>query len=654
MPNKYNTSPRYTRYENLRLAQEGTIRDLKKQLETYQIALMVRPTGFGKTYTMIKLCESERYSHVLYMYPRTVIMNAIFQDYHSQGVDKYGNSKFKFAATEEEHRKYPELPFIEFVSYSKMLIDWNNAKELMGIPDSKWDKATDAQKLNIRIKWITKRFSDIDLLILDEAHMTGANGFLEYWPYLHKLASNRNQTKANRLHIVGATATPLRTNVDVDIEKDIFYCTRGKKRKSAKIPDFGMTDCWACGILQRPVYTKGILDIDDQREFLKNELYENMLGSKSSGYEEFIGRDTKAASKVKIVSAPYLDRQRKLYEQEISLMNERLDSALSPKEVIYDGIMTACPNKIKSDKYMRFLVFYQNTEDMIRYHEQINKALLDAVRTGDPNKYPNVRINYIVTNEKAMEEAGIPVSPVEILDERNDELSGIRGKDGEIITPYDSTGQLDIVHSIDILTMGYHVGEVTGVIIKTATGSEIKYYQKLGRCMSVTEDSTPLIIDFCNADAELYRRTADTLREEAVKRIQEFIGKCTIHPDAKELNKLYSSVRMNVGMDYIPNGLIEHYYFDRKSPIYFIKGIAESQRCDEGISSIVHKIYQMCLDRYSVDEFKSDKYAIGQTRLEITSKGGKGKLNALGKLITETDKVVNDILDELDGGEQDA
>lgn len=663
---KFGTSPKYSRLDNLNLAQDKTIELLKNRLRISKIALMIRPTGFGKTYTLIKLCEESRYKKILYMYPTNIIKDSIFEEYHVHGTDANGNSTFKFAATEEEHQLFPDLPYIEFVSYAKMLLDWRNAQSLMGISDKEWEKYPEDRKRRTQEKWMKRRFSDIDLLILDEAHVTGAEGFMEYWPCLHHLAQNRNKLEAERLHIVGATATPLRTSVDVDIEKDIFYYVKHmkdpknpdktiKKKVSAKIEDFSIVNCWDCGILPRPIYTKGVLDKDSEQVVLDKALYDNLIGSKSNGASSTIGRNTKKAGAVHIVTSPYLNAQRKLYESEAAKMKNGFNGLPTPSEVIRSGLEESAPMVLADGGYMRFLVFYQNTEDLIKNHEQINNALTCALDIADGNKYHTANISYIVTNEKAMSDAGIPVSSVQSLSERTKQLKSIIGvdKDGNAIE-YDSSGQVDIIHSIDVLNMGYHVGKVTGVIIKRATGSEIKFYQEIGRCMSVTDASIPLIVDFSNADAELYHRSSDTLRDEAVDRIREFISNCKVTNNASELNSLYTQVKMHIAMDKLPDELVEYYYFDRYAPIYFIKGIAEAMNCSESVKSIAKTIFEICLNKYSESDLKSDIYSLSEIRLNASMKTLTSKSNGLGGVILQVDDAVNELLKQVDGGDLDA
>lgn len=45
---KYNVTRNGDREENFRRVREGTARDLEDMLTKHEIALMIRPTGFGK------------------------------------------------------------------------------------------------------------------------------------------------------------------------------------------------------------------------------------------------------------------------------------------------------------------------------------------------------------------------------------------------------------------------------------------------------------------------------------------------------------------------------------------------------------------------------------------------------------------------------
>lgn len=628
---KYNTSKKKSPSENLELAKEGTIRDLHNMLNSHQIALMIRPTGFGKTYTMIQLCKNDRYNHILYLYPTDVIRQSILDDYHTEYTDGNGvvhTRQFNTTAVEQKER--PDLPFIELVSYSKMLTDWretfrtaefNGGKEWVKFSQSEkakiqsnWESKSETDKLKARKKWIAKKVEEIDLIILDEAHMTGAEGFMEYWPYIKHLATNRNKKKDSRLHIVGATATPLRTSKDIDIESDIFSYTWGEKTKSARIKDFTITDCWELGILQRPYYTKGILNKADEKEKLAFALKERMTGGKSL-LSEKTGRKSKLSSEVIRAYNPYLDNQRELLAEHVAKMSTEIDKIKEPSQLIYDAVYAVKHQKVDAGEYLRFIVFYQDTKDLINYHEQINKAFIDGFNidensTGDTNKdshYSKLNATYIVTNESKMEVHGIPVNKIEDISKRDESIRK---------NPNLGYNQIDLIHCIDILNMGYHVGNVAGVVVKRSTGSEIKYYQQIGRCMSVRDHETPVIIDFANADAELFRKTRDTLRDEAVSRIQEFVDKAHLSKEAEDLNKVYMRVRMAVTTETLPAELLDYYYFNRQSPIYFIQGIADALDCPESLKDIIQKIRAIGIEKYGIADLTSEiDYVITEKRI---------------------------------------
>ena len=47
-----------------------------------------------------------------------------------------------------------------------------------------------------------------------------------------------------------------------------------------------------------------------------------------------------------------------------------------------------------------------------------------------------------------------------------------------------------------MLTFGYHVADLTGILMFRSTISNIIYTQQVGRCLSVVQDNTTIIFDF--------------------------------------------------------------------------------------------------------------------------------------------------------------
>lgn len=639
---KYNVTRNGDREENFRRVREGTARDLEDMLTKHEIALMIRPTGFGKTYTMIRLCELARYKKIIYLYPTNVIKKSIIDDYHDsymipveEGSTKLkrvsGKSGRKFNLTQEEMAEQPDLPYMIFCSYSKMLRDWNDAykysdtfnklskeKQNKFIMDWESDKDID-KKLKLQKAWLRSRLKDVDLLVIDEAHMVGAEGFMKYWPHIRQMFMGPNKLKESRLHVVGATATPLRTNTDVDIEKEIFYYVYSGKKVSAKIRDFTIVNCWDSGILPRPYYIKGVLSKKGEVARTEEILRENFLSPLT------IGKQTKNSSEVKVTNN-YSKYKEKEFEKELKAVQSSFEEIKEPAEIIKSGIMAVNSNGFNNGNYMRFIVFYQDTKDMIKWHQEINGAFREALGMDEPSpRYKKLNTLYLVSNKERAAGGGLKTTTIEEISERTDYLERINY----------NTAEVDIIHCIDMLNMGYHVGMVTGVVINRSTGSEIKYYQQIGRCMSVKSNQTPLIIDFDNADAALFKRAMDSLRREAINRIREFTSECIVSPETKKLNAIYNRVKLSVSMDELPEDLIEYYYFDRNAPIYFIHGISKALKCDEALDSIVERIFNIAARlNYSDENIVDDNYVIGEIRLSQ-----RFKRKTLDKIAKAVDKV---------------
>lgn len=621
---KYNVTRNGDREENFRRVREGTARDLEDMLTKHEIALMIRPTGFGKTYTMIRLCELARYKKIIYLYPTNVIKKSIIDDYHDsymvpveEGSTKLkrvsGKLGRKFNLTQEEMAERPDLPYMIFCSYSKMLRDWNDAykysdtfnklpkeKQTKFITDWESDKDID-KKLKLQKAWLKSRLKDVDLLVIDEAHMVGAEGFMKYWPHIRQMFMGPNKLKESRLHVVGATATPLRTNIDVDIEKEIFYYTYSGKKVSARIRDFTIVECWDSGILPRPYYIKGVLNREREVVRIEEILRENLLSPIK------IGKATKNSSEVTVTNQ-YSIRKEQEFKKELRAVQSSFEKVKDPADTIRSGIEVVNGNGFENGNYMRFIVFYQDTNEMIKYHEEINSAFKIALGMNEESlRYKKLNTLYLVSNKERAVSGGLGTITIEQLSERTEHLEKI---------DY-NTAEVDIIHCIDMLNMGYHVGMVTGVVINRSTGSEIKYYQQIGRCMSVKSNQTPLIIDFDNADAALFKRAMDSLRREAITRIREFTSECDVAPETTQLNAIYNRVKLSVSMDELSEDLIEYYYFDRKAPIYFIHGIGKALKCDESLDSIVDKLYRIAtsIKGYSYKDIINDNYVIGEIRL---------------------------------------
>ena len=59
-----------------------------------------------------------------------------------------------------------------------------------------------------------------------------------------------------------------------------------------------------------------------------------------------------------------------------------------------------------------------------------------------------------------------------------------------------SPNTIDLVYSINMLNEGYHIDNITGIVLLRPTQSPIVYTQQVGRCMQVGVEHSPIVFDF--------------------------------------------------------------------------------------------------------------------------------------------------------------
>ena len=597
--------------EALDKAQERTITDINKKIGTHKIALMVRPTGFGKTRTMIKLSTENQYKKVLYLYPNNIIKQSVIAEYHD--ADTPENPQF--VLNEKEQEKYPDKPIIVFKSYSAMLNEW---KKIVAEAAEKgygdFYKEPESTRL---VRYLKKQvdiwLDGIDLMLVDEAHRAGADGFMQYWPLIH--AKTQNGIKSDRLHVLGATATPMRTDSDNDLETDIFYYERAGKVESARIADFPLKECFRRGILKQPYYAKGMLDADIQKDRLKSAIKHGILGYDiNPETRKKVTIDKKGLATY--TQGPRIDYLCDKYYEALEDLENAFSKVVEPHELIKSSVNDIIASDVASGAYMRFLVFYQQTSDVIKYKDAINEAFRKAFNIGGAGSvYKALNDTYLMSNTEVGKANNIPISPISSIAERDEALEN---------DPSLGFGNIDLIHSIDMLNMGYHVGNVTGIVIKRGTSSEIIYYQQIGRCMSVKAKNSPIIIDFANADAELFRYTHNTVREKAAQGVKEFISCCKMAAECEAVNKAYNVANLSISSGEVPEEILKYLYIDRCAPLYFIKGVAESLGSSDSFETLIKRLNAIVRSS-GADELNVDYNIEHQEYLDIVKATSKQK-----------------------------
>lgn len=176
----------------------------------------------------------------------------------------------------------------------------------------------------------------------------------------------------------------------------------------------------------------------------------------SYGYKKDVEASLKAGLKGIDVEVDELIKK-KLYSE----YSEEAYKIFGKDKIIRD----ICDKYLQDRSYMKFMWFFPTKKTLLQGYEEVVNDFKSA--------YPNHEVNPTII-----------ISSYEYR--KNTELlSDLVRKENKI----------DIIFSVDMLNMGYHVSDVTGVGLCRATDSSIIFNQQIGRCMNTVDvDSEPKVI----------------------------------------------------------------------------------------------------------------------------------------------------------------
>lgn len=333
--------------------------------------MVIRPTGFGKTYMLAHI--TKYFKKTLYIYPLEIIKIDLEKNY--AGIIK---------------------PNTEYMSYRKLLMlykaDSDNMKKLI---------------------------KGFDLVIMDEAHIAGGPQTRD----AIKCLMDSNKT----CKFIGATATPDRSD---------GYDVTGQLFGNTVLSEYGLSDAINDKLIKKPHYVYSMYQTVGALNTIKNS----------------------------VGNIKNIDKQNKILEK-IKAVEVEMGDLLNAPTVIKDGIQKAHPNGLN---YMKFIVFFSEKQSLDLRKSEVSRWFKEA--------YPDMQIrNIIVTSDS------------EYADNIH-EVDTLKYKDNTI----------DLIYCIDMLNMGYHISDLTGIIMLRGTQSNIIYKQQIGRCLSVTSNQTPIIFDLVN------------------------------------------------------------------------------------------------------------------------------------------------------------
>ena len=140
---------------------------------------------------------------------------------------------------------------------------------------------------------------------------------------------------------------------------------------------------------------------------------------------------------------------------------------------------------------------------------------------------------------------------------------------------------IDLILSVDMLNMGYHIPDITGVGLFRCTSSSIVFLQQLGRCLSADDDKPKIVFDFVDVidrpaiyQVGKYRRRGkrisavdeifdleeeDLIATGHVASYKKFLKKCSEEPYKNKCKRAYNKFVEMGGLERGRGATIEFY-----------------------------------------------------------------------------------------------
>ena len=362
--------------------QAKTLDECRRLLEKYRKCILIRPTGFGKTWLLTELVKG--FKRTLYLYPSQVIKDTVVGRYYD--LPEQDQDDIIDPETLEAMQAMGQIPGCTLMTYAKLI------------------RLSDEEIENMQF----------DLVVCDEAHRMGGT---KTKLACEKLFAMLDETT----RFIGATATPTRMdNFDVASH---FYMDR-------MCYPYTLHDAISGGLIMKPNYCYATYDF-------KRDLEDAAIDA---------GEDLKD---------PHV-------QETISTKMIELGTLYNMPRIIRE----VCDKFAARTDYMKFIVFFASKKHMA------NK--ISHVETWFREAYPKHEIKTLRISSANSYESG-----------NTDKLP--------LLTPV--SGRIDLIACIDMLNMGYHVSDQTGIMMYRGTESGTIFTQQLGRALSAGSGSSAIIFD---------------------------------------------------------------------------------------------------------------------------------------------------------------
>lgn len=362
--------------------QKKTLAECRRLLDKYGKCILIRPTGFGKTWMLTELVKD--YRHVLYLYPSQVVRDTVVDRYYD--LADQDPEDVLDPETVETMQAVGEIPGCDLMTYAKL----------------------------IRLSDDEIKAMDYELVICDEAHRMGG-------PKTKIACEKLFAMLPVETKFIGATATPTRMdNFDVASH---FYMDR-------MCYPYTLHDAIQSGLVMRPYYCYATYDF---RKDLENAATD-------------AGEDLRDPHVQSTITAKMIELGN-LYNM--------------------PGIIrSVCDQYAARTDYMKFIIFFANKKHMREKCQTVESWFREA--------YPDHEIKTLrITSFTAEEKTNTDKLPL---------LKPVKNR-------------IDLIACIDMLNMGYHVNDQTGILMYRGTESGTVFTQQFGRALSAGAGSSAIIFD---------------------------------------------------------------------------------------------------------------------------------------------------------------
>lgn len=520
-----------TKRDNLRGKwQNETWDDMILSLHHYNKYVMLRPTGFGKTYTCACACnigeqpvieqkltreDAQKMSELLaHLSNGDIVLSDKETVINDKRIAKIKDKKVIFVyvseilkKTFEEYDCTGKNPIIKsdkngnsriiFETYTSVGLHWDDPNYLL-------------EELDLK---------NVGLIIFDEVQRMGAEKASKALDVAMKTI------KKLKIPYIGATATVERaTGVDVCDKYFTYKHDNGNLTYCWGEHIYTLNDAFKSGLIIPPEYQY----IEDNDEIIKKTRHTRASVLKNMKAEAVATGNQALFDKSEELERAVIKNADKIVHDTMLSLYDCNPSYINNNEEL-DVVEMGSINKPEQlPEYMRFLVFAPDRKSLAqsRKDSDAGKAFGGIVKKTKQDfesafgRYGyKVRCTVISSyNEAERKAVGLidntdaeevkAIVAIEDRIRRSNKRKEKEERKDEIVNVVEEADVelgkavlkqpmvIDLIFSINMLNVGYHVDNITGLIFKRWTASNQIYYQQLGRCLSSVSPYIPVVFDF--------------------------------------------------------------------------------------------------------------------------------------------------------------